>query len=348
MKKHTIKSIALGLALAGYATSSAWALVGTSASPIQGQKPVLKALTTGKKDHTVTLTTLKADGTPHKKEDPLSVGDAIILSYVLTDSDGDAEGEKDSTVGSVQFYHRKSVNDAWIPFPASAVARTPAGQANTKSEIKFTIPQEALGSTLVGYKLLEKTQFGFPAGDKWYKVPDAFDTTIEDLGKGVDTDPGDNVGKPGDEDVGGGGDVGTEVTPPNCDPTDPACEDIGGPGIKPGNGTEVRIFAVGTDGVVDTANDYAKDATLFPVVKGLYSAAVYTDGKADDMAKYTKYQWKLVGNNAEAVKPAPGQDAGNHAIAGATLQMYAVGINTDFAQFTAGAQGFNLQVEVNP
>ena len=56
MKNLTIKKIAFGLLLAGYASSSAFALVATTSEPIQGSAPVLSKVNGDAKDHTVSVT----------------------------------------------------------------------------------------------------------------------------------------------------------------------------------------------------------------------------------------------------------------------------------------------------
>lgn len=345
MKKNTIKHIAVGLLLAGYASSSAWAVIATTQSSIQGQKPIVKSTKEGAKPHTVTFNTQKADGTAHTNKDYLTVGDILILSYVLSDTDGDIEGDKDNTAASIYFYYSLTgkVED-WTAFPESSlISRTPATQANSKGEVKFRVPKEAEGAKYIGYKILEKTQYGFPAGDQWYPVPDAFNTEIKDLGEGKPTDPGDEIGNPEDPD-GGGGDIETPINPPNpdCKPeTDPDCK----PGVQPEVGTRGAIYAV-INGAVDTAVDFSKDATAFPIVEGTYTTYIYDKDDKDITGEYTKYQWKLVGNNGDAIAPLPGQEA-NIAITGATAREYKIGVNSAFPDYKAGAQGFNLQVDAS-
>ncbi|QIQ20642.1 hypothetical protein [Zophobihabitans entericus] len=324
MKKLTIKNVALAMALAGYAASSAFALDATTNQTIVGNAPILKG--SAGTDHTVNIALTRSGAAV---TDQVKVGDVITVSYTVADADGDTEstaGESGKTL--VMYYKLASAPTVWVAAPTTTTVSA-SGKAD------FTIPAAMIGATDIGFKIQENTQYGAPATGLWIYVADIWSNN----------GPGTNVTDPGDPGDGGNG-TGTEGG---------GGDKPGGTGPVTGDSVVVGIFKVNA-GTIDKTVNYAAAGAPAPKYGDVFEAIVWNDentdnqitaGEAELTASYTTFAWSLSGNNTAANGATT--LATPVAITGATAVQYTIStVNSAYSSsYEAGAQGFNLRVEAS-
>ena len=206
MKNLTLKKVAFGLLLAGYASSSAFAAVLTTetVAPIHGNAPILSKKS-GDVDHTVslTITTDAAGLTPIGDKDPVKIGNYFKISYNLKDKDGDVDNK--NIQATVTFFVRQK--DAtgnygdWKKINTLEGLTSSAGpNVNGVSEgtIIFKINSEFSGADQVGFTLQEQTEFGLPNTNKWLNVSDIWSKVPPEVDDNQPTKPSDDEHGPGD------------------------------------------------------------------------------------------------------------------------------------------------------
>lgn len=269
MKNLTLKKVAFGLLLAGYASSSAFAAVLTTetVAPIHGNAPILSKKS-GDVDHTVslTITTDAAGLTPIGDKDPVKIGNYFKISYNLKDKDGDVDNK--NIQATVTFFVRQK--DAtgnygdWKKINVLEGLTSTAGpNVNGVSEgtIIFKINSEFSGADQVGFTLQEQTEFGLPNTNKWLNVSDIWSKVPPEVDDNQPTKPSDDEHGPGD-------------VPPGI-----------GPFID--DNYRVGIFKYNTDGNLDlTVNYTVKPATgdaPTPKYGEKYGAVVWEDTNKNNL-----------------------------------------------------------------
>ncbi|NUF49275.1 hypothetical protein [Gilliamella sp. ESL0250] len=331
MKNLTIKKVALGLFLAGYAASSAFALTAVTNATIQGNAPVMKA-PGGTDAHRTAVTIKHADGSDIAAGEPVMVGDVIHISYVLEDADGDTD-DGDALKDTLKVYARQDASSPWDEMTINA---TIAHGSDGNATISFPITNDFAGKSKIGFKVLERTDFGAPSIGKWVHVGDIFSSN----GSGSsDDDPG----TPGDN-------TGPGVPPPGITP---------GP-IVPAQ-YQTGIFLIDTNGVIQSSN-YASNG-LNPKYGERYAAVVWNDANSDNNvdageAEYTgsyKFEWHVVGagipenDNVPAESTALTADTNNRKGINDTIWLGSPqgaakhnSIYSSFSTHKAGIQGYQL------
>lgn len=287
MKNLTLKKVAFGLLLAGYASSSAFAAVLTAetSAPIHGNAPILSK-TSADVDHTVslTITTDAAGQTPIADTDQVKVGQYFKISYNLKDKDGDVDNK--NIEQTVTFFVRQK--DATGNFGDWKKINTLEGLTSTattnvngvsQGTIIFKINSEFSGADEIGFTLQEQTEFGLPNTNKWLNVSDIWSKVPPEVDDNKPTKPSEEKHGPGD-------------TPPSK-----------GPIID--DGYRVGIFKYNTDGNLDlTVNYTVKPATgdaPTPKYGEKYGAVVWDDANKNNLpdagelvktSSYT-YTWTL-------------------------------------------------------
>lgn len=368
MSKFVMKSVAVGVLVASFGSAAIAAdPVGISAAKISGHKPfvtakgdITAAATGGHVTRGYVLTTKKSDGTAHKAEERLAVGDKVILTYVLADQDGDLDattGAKNSSAAkSITFFYYNKAQAKWIEAPAGSVDTTISGN---NTVVTLSLDANAEGASSIGMKVLEKTLFGAPAGNIWYQTDNIFgkgDLSIGTDGgdNGSETEPtqpggngnGGTTTKPG---AGGEENIDTEVTPP-CDPDDAACKPDGEDGGENGGGTiepskdtlKVAIYQVSTDGTINKDVDYTTDANALPTVGEKYTAVVKAANGTESGVSYTYTWFAEAGSNSAA----GGTTALTSDVQLAAGKEFTIPVNSAVQGVTAeaGLQGFSLKV----
>lgn len=345
MKNLTIKKIAFGLLLAGYASSSAFAtLTATTNDYIQGSAPVLSKLNgdVTAQTVTVTFTTDSAGNTEIGANDNVKVGDWMKISYRLLDKDGDVD-TKSIQESLTVFTRTKDASGNygdWKPIGASDLKSiTTKSEANTDGVqlgyIIFQIDDQFAGADQIGFKLQESTDFGAPNKNHWLNVSDVWSSAAP-----VVTNPGEDA----------------PATPPST----PA-----GPGDQaPGKGPivsdtfKVGIFKYGEDGKLDTKVDYAAAGATNPKYGDKFGAVVWNDadknGSIDDgelikTSAYT-FKWTLDGDYEGVLATDDVLEATKTIADGDTIYLGSETANHNSiynTTYKAGAQGYRLKVTTN-
>lgn len=199
MKNLTIKKVALGLFLAGYAASSAYAvdLKTKTSNEILGNAPVIYSdVSKQARQVTVRISADEAGSTAGGPDRKAEVGDFIHVFYELRDLDGDLDEN-----GVVRDTLKVWINDGtnWVKVN-SALDIKFANQGET-GHLYFQIPEDMAGAVKVGLQLQEKTTFGNPNTNQWLDIADIWSNKIPAVKPeiGDDDKPTDDTG-PGDTD----------------------------------------------------------------------------------------------------------------------------------------------------
>ena len=340
MKNSTIKKIAFGLLLAGYASSSAFALVATTNGLIQGNAPVLSKVNGDAKDHTVsvTFTSDSAGTTEIGANENVKVGDYMKISYKVLDKDGDTD--QGQVLDSLKVFTRTKDSSgnfgAWQPVTDLKTTFTPGTNENgvQSNSIIVEIDDRFAGVDQIGFQLQERTEFGLPNSNEWLSISDVWSSELPE--------------------------VSTGGTAPDSLPSDPK-----GPGDQaPGKGPivsdtfKVGIFKYDAQGNLDTKVDYAAAGATNPKYGDKFGAVVWNDadknGSIDDgelikTSAYT-YQWTLDGTYqgvaaTDDVLPSTKTTAdGDTVYLGSETANHNSIYNTTYQ---AGAQGYRLKVTAN-
>ena len=231
MKNLTIKKVALGLFLAGYAASSAYAvdITGETVNQIQGNAPVIFA-----KDHdieraiTIRITEDTVGNTAAGRDRKAKVGDYIHIWFNLKDSDGDIDSTG-AIKDTLRVWINKTTDDVSWSNVTSALSSLTYENTGEQGHIYFKITEDMAGAVKVGLQLQEKTSFGNPNVNEWLNLADIWSTQApqhqETLGDNEQPAPNTGSGDP--------------------DPNNPV-----GP-IYSDQSTKIGIFKYKTDGTLD-------------------------------------------------------------------------------------------------
>lgn len=234
MKNLTIKKVALGLFLAGYAASSAYAvdITGETVNQIQGNAPVIFA-----KDHdieraiTIRITEDTVGNTAAGRDRKAKVGDYIHIWFNLKDSDGDIDSTGEIKDTLRVWINRTNDNVSWTNVTSDISGALTFTNTGEEGHIYFKITEAMAGAVKVGLQLQEKTTFGNPNVNEWLNLADIWSTQApqhqETLGDNEQPAPDTGSGDP--------------------DPNNPV-----GP-IYSDESTKIGIFKYKTDGTLDMA-----------------------------------------------------------------------------------------------
>ena len=345
MKNLTIKKIAFGLLLAGYASSSAFAtLTATTNDTIQGSAPVLSKLNgdVTAQTVTVTFTTDSAGNTEIGANDNVKVGDWMKISYRLLDKDGDVD-TKSIQESLTVFTRTKDASgnyDDWQEIKTNDLKSiTTKSEANTDGVqlgyIIFQIDDKFAGVDQIGFKLQERTDFGAPSKNHWLNVSDVWssaDPVVTNPGEAEPTTPPSTPAGPGDQAPGKG----------------PIVSDT----------FKVGIFKYDAQGNLDTKVDYAAAGATNPKYGDKFGAVVWNDadknGSIDDgelikTSAYT-FKWTLDGNYEGVAATEDVLEATKTTADGDTIYLGSETANHNSiynTTYKAGAQGYRLKVTTN-
>lgn len=345
MKNLTIKKIAFGLLLAGYASSSAFAtLTATTNDTIQGSAPVLSKLNgdVTAQTVTVTFTTDSAGNTEIGANDNVKVGDWMKISYRLLDKDGDVD-TKSIQESLTVFTRTKDASGNygdWQEIKTNDLKSiTTKSEANTDGVqlgyIIFQIDDKFAGVDQIGFKLQERTDFGAPSKNHWLNVSDVWssaDPVVTNPGEAEPTTPPSTPAGPGDQAPGKG----------------PIVSDT----------FKVGIFKYDAQGNLDTKVDYAAAGATNPKYGDKFGAVVWNDadknGSIDDgelikTSAYT-FKWTLDGNYEGVAATEDVLEATKTTADGDTIYLGSETANHNSiynTTYKAGAQGYRLKVTTN-
>ena len=367
MKNLAIKKVALGLFLAGYAASSAYAadLSRTTNNEIQGNAPVIYSTKNKARAVTVRITTDEQGSKVGGHDRKAQVGDFIHVFYELRDADGDLD--LNGAVKDTLKVWIKTLDDknqlVWSNVTEKLSSEIQfVSTGDEQGHLYFKITEDMAGAVTVGLQLQEKTTYGNPNTNEWLSIADIWSSADPDHNPTID-DNGPTGGGSGDP-----------------DPENPV-----GPIIS-SETTKLGIFKYNTAGVLDMsvnlaspvkpANmsdaDYAKlstpqygdrlGAVVWQKVKGDNSDTVVPGTNDRITTASYKFTWNLSGPSSDttgSVASTAEVTQGVYTVVGDnTNDSIALGaVNKDgsltgakhnsvysIAGTKAGIQGFKLQV----
>lgn len=205
MKNLSIKKVALGIFLAGYAATSAYADFSPAVAnaPIQGNAPVIYHPNgTDQRKMFVRITNDEAGTTAIGNTVHAKVGNYIHIFYKLKDADGDMDNDTDRSVASTLTVYKKTTRDtSWVRVDVNAQSRN----TGEDGHIYFQITSAMAGANIIGFTLQEVTPFGTPRENQWLQVSNIWKTnppvvigsnqvpTVDDSGPG-EIDPDNPIG----------------------------------------------------------------------------------------------------------------------------------------------------------
>lgn len=251
-KQLTVSLTALALAL-GVAGPALAGSTGPTAT-VQGTVPVLSAPSNS------ALQAVDFSGT-YAVAGRLSTGDTVVLTYIHTDTDGDAD-DSHTTVT----WHYVNASGTDIPLTSVNVPATTSGGQGTSTVI---IPAAAVGATAIKVTVQELSATGDPLSGQTITVVDVSSNTS---GGGTDVPPGPVI--PGGSGFAGGIFLQSDSPAAGSGATDYARSSAVHPQV--GKTYVFRAWA-------DANNDGVWDA-----------------GEADVTASLSSIQWQLDGTNSAA------------------------------------------------
>lgn len=358
MKNLTVKKIALGLFLAGYAASSSFALTSTAetAATILGTAPAMRS-DTGTTDHQMTIKVVDPVTAAPITSRAVRTGDKVIISYKLFDVDGDTDANNDVAKTLTVYTKTGTTWTAQTPATINATVTNWNSSDPEKGEITFTIPATFAGVTAIGLKIQERTQYGDPNVNQWLTVSNLWGSGNPGTGPTDPTDPG-----------AGGGPGDTGGTNPTIGPIETTDIALG-------------IFRLDSAGAPEKGVNYAKSGATNPKYGESYAAIVWDDsdggtpngiidaGEVETTASYS-FAWKLTGSytpptpvgssTAPAAVPADTADlvvasqgisdrvaTNDKILLGAATGKHNTTYSSVHSAYLAGAQGYKLSVTTN-
>lgn len=349
MKNLSIKKVALGIFLAGYAATSAYADFSPkmTQAQIEGNAPVIYHPNgTDQRKMFVRITNDEAGTTAIGNTVHAKVGNYIHIFYKLKDADGDMDNDTDHSVANTLTVYKKTLRDtSWVPVTVNAQSRN----TGEDGHIYFEITSAMAGANVVGFTLQEVTPYGNPKANQWLQVSNIWKTSAPNVIGSNQAPTVDNYG-PG------------EIDPDN--PIGPIESDATKMGIFKVNasGTPIWDYNLAAGGVDIT------DPNFIPKYGDKLAAVVWTASEANvsnatpdlgsgtptdtDQSQAYTFTWSLRGtadgiaaNTTETVTQGVSVD-----------DVHKWGIiklgtsNSDYdslngGAYKAGIQGFQLQVE---
>lgn len=345
MNKIILKKVALGLFLAGYSISGAYAAdtVSTKTDYILGHAPLVNSanIQPDFTNNSIDIKVLNTSGNPIAAGETVKNGYTIQLSYKIADQDGDTDPNL-QTAKTVRFAYKDkgASNYKWVEADSTS-------EANGVVTVSWTIPAAAIGSRIY-YGVIPNTKYGNPKSNLQVYG------NVFNSGMPGTRPEGEGGTNPTDENTGTGG--GDTPTPPI---------DI----IEPDtNAFAITIYEATISGGAVTMSGNSLSASSHPEVGKTYAAKVTLDENnvTKDITTQFAIQWSLVDFNGDAINAtnSTSADVADLKATSATYQdatrnetvtniAYTIPVNNQVmtannATVTglyAGAQGFKLKAE---
>ena len=339
MKKLTLKQVALGLLIAGYSISGAYAAdtVSTQTDFILGHAPLVNSVIKSQSftDNSVDIKVLDASGNQIADNAAVKNGYTIQLTYKVADQDGDTDPEL-LTAKTVRFAYKEqgAGNYKWVEADSTS-------EANGVVTVSWTIPAAAIGSRIY-YGVVPNTKYGNPKSNLQVYG------NVFNSGKPATRPENEGGTNPTIEDSGTGG--GETPTPP-IDIIDPNVDSFA-----------ITIYEATISGGAVTMSGNSLSASSHPEVGKTYAAKVTLDENnvTKDITTQFAIQWSLVDFNGDAINAANStsadvadlkatsatyQDATNIAYTIPVNNQVMTSNNAAVTGLYAGAQGFKLKAE---
>lgn len=250
MKILSMKKVALGLLLAGYAASSAYAAdnQATTSKTIVGNAPVISSKSNNIDGRFTVHITSDSEGNTFLTEGSSpEVGNYIHIYYQLRDTDGDTDSNN-SVLGTLKVFMKKVGADGW------KIVTPSAGDLKAKYEgedghISFKITQDMVGAEKIGFQLQEITTYGAPRENRWLTVANIWNA-------GTPTNPPGITGELPDDDSQIGAIIGSNDDGPGGQDGEDPKSLPSGPIVDAGS-MRLGIFKYNATGAIDYAVNLA-------------------------------------------------------------------------------------------
>lgn len=344
MNKIILKKVALGLFLAGYSISGAYAAdtVSTKTDYILGHAPLVNSanIQPDFTNNSIDIKVLNTSGNPIAAGETVKNGYTIQLSYKIADQDGDTDPNL-QTAKTVRFAYKEGTgNYKWVEANSTS-------EANGVVTVSWTIPAAAIGSRIY-YGVIPNTKYGNPKSNLQVYG------NVFNSGKPATRPENEGGTNPTIEDSGTGG---GETPNPPIDIIDPNVDLFA-----------INIYEATISGGAVTMSANPLSASSHPEVGKTYAAKVTLDENniTKDITTEFAIQWSLVDFNGDAINAAnsTSADVADLKATTATYQdatrnetvtniAYTIPVNdqvktANSAAVTglyAGAQGFKLKAE---
>lgn len=254
MKILSMKKVALGLLLAGYAASSAYAAdnQAVTSNTIVGNAPVIYSKNDVEGRFTVHITSDSEGNTFLTEGSSPEVGNYIHIYYRLSDTDGDTDSDN-SVLGTLKVFMKKVGADGWktVTFPEGDLKAKYEGE---DGHISFKITSDMAGAEKIGFQLQEITTYGAPRENRWLTVANIWNT-------GTPTNPPGTITKLPDDDSQIGSTLGSDDDGPGGQGGEDPKSLPSGPIINEGL-MKLGIFKYNATGAIDYAVNLADPAGL--------------------------------------------------------------------------------------
>lgn len=351
MKNLTLKKVAIGLLLAGYSISGAYAANSSiTTGIIKGRAPLVNSVNTTASNYTknsVSVQLYDKNTNLVTQADKVTNGYKIKVYFKVVDQDGDKD-QSSATAKTVRFGYNKLKADRTREFTWANPDSVGTDGGDYYAE--WTIPQNAVGSNIY-YEILANTDYGNPFKAEKYVFGNVF--------KNNDAGLKENGG--GDEPTGtegSGSDDIPSITHPEIGLDDESYK--------------IELYQISVANGVITYSADKIGVNDSPVVGQLYAPKVTSTEIANaDITNQFQFKWNLVDLDkqiivnqgstsvANQVSLINGVDAVNAKVPGGTADIvnlyYQIPLNGQVkaagqtvANLAAGAQGYKLQLVASP
>ncbi|WP_392552673.1 hypothetical protein RHO14_02075 [Orbus wheelerorum] len=341
MRTLTIKKIAFGILLAGYAASSAFALNSTTTNNTGGLAPFInaKSMPDSITDNSIDVQVYRGS-TKLTTGSQWAVGDRIKLVYKVSDGDGDSDLLR--TADSINFTYLK--NGSWTtsylaPNSKRIGTSSDDGVDLTNFQVvEWTIPASAVNSTQIGFIIQPFTLYGSPDRNNWLSITDITSTVPPGNG-GTDTPPGTPPATPPGGGTGGGEGGGGSTGP-----------------VLPGDTFGLKIVAVTSSGSVVVGSDYQVANGSVSAGTGIgnirltdvYEVQVWNAGmNVTNDAGLTNYDWYVTGGNSAANGTVPSGVDDVYFVQKGSSRQFALPATNSAVTFTAASAVENQGIQGN-
>lgn len=347
--------------------SSVFALDATTFDVIHGNKPVIKSFNNSM-PHKLSVTIYKSDQkTELGPDDQIEENCWVFIKYKFQDDDGDDKNytpytstiiQKTARVIIQNKYLNKqgNIENKWVELTDDD-SHIFSEHANGQGLLAFRINKSYIGATKIGFKVLERTEFGVPYVNNWIVVTDITDSSDPYLQSAI-------TKKDSIESVDKIGPTLTEI----INQVEKVNHDFG-PG-ESANGkypvvnlyVRAGIFKYDKDGVLGLSTQANIAESEWPFYGDKYAAMVWYDknynGGIDDdepiLTDHYKFVWTLSGT-ANDVTASPKPLTKEQGVSGSDQQYIFLGSTTGEGHnyiyatkengYKAGAQDFYLHLE---
>lgn len=368
MKKITVFSkVVFTICLFTLVISSVFALKATTKKVIIANNPSIYQINEAKAHRvTVSVTTDKNGNNLVGSDKAIHTGNFIHIKYKLEDIDGDKDSTSSVIMSTLVVFIRAKVldgQDKTISEWRNITLQKPITYTINEdiATITFEVDTQFVGADKIGFKILERTEYGIPYVNHWINVTDILVKEEPYLQSAIKTNDINNI------------DIIGPTLPDLRKQVDKVKHEFGpgetsvNNGLYPVEGdlVKVGIFKYDAQGKLNTKVNYAPLQGTAPDLEygDTFGVVVWNDENKNDLpdtkeivlTESYKFNWRLVGTYENVVADEQILSAG---VSGVRGEKIFLGSNsgkdhnaiytTQQNNYKAGAQGFNLEIDAIP